>query len=301
MRLLIFTLFILFQFSASAEYLYVGKFSPNKTWSKTTKEKNLNLKILFQTLAKSKTGRKLIAKANSKAKAKNLTLYDIVDEGKGSLTDTTLTRRFRLGHLDKVRYETTSKVFINKSLTQYDALLDLAHELTHFVFRKNFNPYRKNFTLSEFITNTIEGAGGEVQAFMMECKIHNELFSSHRATRFNCKQITDKETGKLSFSLAVSRFYQIGKYYENFVSVLSEHGIKENFPNITSSSVSFVSSAYGIPYPVAAFEEYLSVLNKVCENDKRRVAYFKADKGRAPASIKSFERSYKSRCQDTFD
>jgi hypothetical protein len=287
---------------ASAEYLFVeGKFNPNKKWSDFSNQKKLNFKNLFQMLIKSKTGHDLVRRANSKAKEYGKTLYDVVDEGSGSLTDTTLIRKFTTGHPDHITYETKSKVFLNKELNQYDALLDLAHELTHFVYRKNFNPYVKNFSLSEFISNTIEGVGGEVQAFMMECKIHNELFPKKRSTRYNCQKISHPDTGTLSFNLAVKQFYQVGDYFESFSAVLSERGIKEHFPDVSSSKVSFVSSAYGIPYPVAAFEEYLSVLNKVCANDKKRISYFKNEAGRGPASLKSLESSYLTRCKSEFN
>lgn len=302
MRLYLTLIFILTLETAMADYLFVeSSFRANKKWSSFSNEKKLNFKNLFQMLIKSKTGRELVRSANMKAKEYGKTLYDIVDEGSGSLTDTTLIRKFTTGHLDHITYETKSKVFLNKELNQYDALLDLAHELTHFVYRKNFNPYVKNFSLSEFISNTIEGVGGEVQAFMMECKVHSELFPNKKSTRYNCQKIMNSQTGSLSFNLAVKEFYQVGDYYESFSAVLAERGIKENFPKISSDKVSFVSSAYGIPYPVAAFEEYLSVLNKVCENDKRRISYFKKEAGRSPASLKGLETSYKERCDSDFN
>lgn len=298
MRLLILVTFLLNLSSASAEYLFVeSRFKPNKKWTKFSNQEKLNLKNLFQMLVKSKTGKDLVRRANQKAKLSGQNLYQVVKKGNGSLTDTTLVRKFNVGHLDDITYETQSKVFINKELNQYDALLDLAHELTHYVYRKNFNPYKGNFSLSEFISNTIEGVGGEVQAFMMECRIHSELFNSNHSNRFNCKKIEDPTTGEPSFNLAVKRFYQVGGYYESFSDVLQEHGIKHNFPNVTSKKVSFVSSAYGIPYPVAAFEEYLSVLGKVCENDKRRISLFKGEKSRSPASISKLESNYHQRCK----
>ena len=302
MRLFILTLILTFSNLAAAEYLFVeSSFNPTKKWITFSSEKKENFKNLFRMLIKSKTGHELVRKANLKAKEYGTTLYGVVEEGEGSLTDTTLIRKFTTGLPDHITYETKSKVFLNKELSQYDALLDLAHELTHFVYRKNFNPYVKNFSLSEFISNTIEGVGGEVQAFMMECKIHNELFPKKQSTRYNCQKIINPETGFLSFDLAVKQFYQVGDYFESFSAVLVERGIKDKFPEVSSSKVSFVSSAYGIPYPVAAFEEYLSVLNKVCQNDKKRISYFKNEAGRGPASLEKLESSYNSRCNSVFN
>ncbi len=286
---------------AHAEYLFVeGGFSPLKKWSAFSKDELLNLKNLYQQLLKSKTGKTLLKLAKSKADNHGETLYDIVEAGEGSLTDTTLIRRFSPSNPEHIVYESKSKIFLNKELTQYDALLDLAHELTHYVYRENFNPYAKNFSLEEFIKNTIEGRGGEVEAFLVECKIHDELFPGKLKDRHNCEKIYDEDLKKFSFSKAVKRFYQVGVYYDSFTNVLSKHGISKAFPNVSDQKISFVSSAYGIPYPVAAFEEYLSVLNKVCENDKRRLGYMKREKDRRPASISKFENDYTQRCKEIF-
>ncbi len=299
MRLAILLFFYILSFHAKAEYLFVeGRYEPHKKWTKFSTNKKFNFKNLFNQLLKSKTGRDLLQLASDKAKKSNQTLYDIVDVGNGSLTDTTLIRKFHPSSPEEITYVSESKVYLNKELNQYDALLDLAHELTHYVYRDGFNPYVRNFSLGEFISNTIEGKGGEVQAFLMECKIHQELFSRHKISRYNCDKIMDPRSGKMSYDLAVKRFYQVGKYYESFSGVLHKHGLEERFQHVNSEKPSFVSSAYGIPYPVAAFEEYLSVLSKVCLNDKKRLGYFKQEQGRSPASIKEFESSYKSRCAD---
>lgn len=280
-------------FHVRAEYLFMeGEFQANKRWTQFSQDPRMNIKNLFLQLKKSPTGLKLMKKAKDKAVAQGVGLLDIVKVGNGSLTDTTLTRKFTSGTPEEISYESTSVVFLNKDLNQYDALMDLAHELTHFVFRKDFNPYTKNFTLGEFITSTIEGVGGEVQAFMMECKVHYELFPG-KTSRGNCQKVLDEHSGYLSREAAVKRFYQVGGYYESFIKMLKKYGIHGRFPLVTSESASFVSSAYGIPYPVAAFEEYLSVLTKVCENDRRRLGYIQQ---RSPASANHFKKDFDSRC-----
>ena len=289
--------YLIFTQASFAKYDHVEtRFEPHKRWLLNSKLEQQGLRNLLKTLIRSKTGKNLVRMANQKAKDSGLTLYDVIKPGNGSLTDTTLTRKFSTNNLEQVNYETVSLVFINKELNQYDALLDLAHELTHYVYREGFNPYIANFTLKDFITNTIEGQGGEVQAFMTECMIQKELFPYQRSGRYNCNNITDANSGKISLQLAIQNFYKVGKYFDSFNSVLKEHGIRKFFPEISAQKASFVSSAYGIPYPVAAFEEYLSVLNKACANDKKRLLYFKQQKGRAPASVAQVEKSYNSRC-----
>ena len=293
---------------ASDGHIFHGHFHASKKWKSFSKNEKMNLKNILVKLAKSKSGRELLRLAHEKAKKDGLTLYDVIQPGKGSLTDTTLIRKFSASNPNEVSYESKSKVFINQELNQYDALMDLAHELTHYVYRENFNPYERNFTLSQFIKNTIEGKGGEAQAFMMECRVHYELFPKKSSNRYNCQKILDTDSSKLSYSKAVEEFYQVGDYFDSFETVLRRHGIKENFPHVKGAKVTFVSSAYGIPYPVAAFEEYLAVLNKVCENDKRRIGYMKkSNEGRSPASVndiqalEKLQKSYKKRCNDTFN
>lgn len=292
--------------SVKAEYLFVeGKSNYNKRWSEFSSKDKLNLRNLLQKLAKSKTGKSLILKANNKAKTYGKTILDVVEAGSGSITDTTLIRRFSPSNPQSVSYETRSKVIINKNLNMYDAVLDLAHELTHFVYREGFNPYQKNFALDGFIKNTVEGTGGEVQAFIMECKVLYELFPKRIASRYNCKKIIDPSSGRISRDLAVKRFYSLGPYYSKFKNKLDNHGLLGHFPKITNDGVSFVSSAYGMPYPVAAYHEYMTVLTKVCENDKKRIAYMGRSSApeRSPASLKivKAKQDYLDRCSSVMN
>ena len=294
MRGFTFLLLLLVQ-SASASYLFVeGRFESHKNWLSFSSKEALSVKNLLMQLKKSPTGKVLIQKAKEKAAAQGESLLDVIKAGNGSLTDTTLVRRFSKGDADSIQYQSRSLVYLNRSLTQYDALMDLAHELTHFVFRKDFNPYTKNFTLAQFISSTIEGKGGEVQAFMMECRVHYELFRN-KSPRGNCHNVHDEKSGKFSRSLTVRQFYQLGNYYDSFIAMLRKYDIEGEFPLVTDNKASFVSSAYGIPYPVAAFEEYLSVLSKVCANDRKRLGYLQQ---RSPASASFIRQEFEHRCGD---
>lgn len=298
MRYLITLFFTFLSFAYATDYLESGgKLSEQLQWTKFSRSEHRNLKYLLLNLAKSDTGRKLIKRANQKAKGYGLTLYDVIKPGSGSITDTTLTRKFSQHNPDDISYETFSKVYINNQLNQYDALLDLAHELTHFVFRKAFNPYDSKFTLTDFIASTVEEEGGEVHAFMTECKVLYELFPQRIHSRYNCKKIISKYTGRISKELAIKKFYSIGPYYEKFKNKLEGHGIKNHFPYVSQEEIGFLSSAYGMPYPVAAYHEYKTVLSKVCKNDKRRISYLKAgEKGRTPASISRIKKEFLDRC-----
>lgn len=300
MRYLLVLLSISFSACAnSGDYLFVnGNFNPTKKWTEFSTHDRMNVRHLIQQLAKSKTGKELLLKAKKKAARNGETLLDIIQIGSGSLTDTTLTRRFSKDNPEHVHYESHSVVFVNKNLNQFDALLDLAHELTHYNYRQDFNPYEINFSLEEFIKNTIEATGGEVHAFVKECHVLKELFPSKYSTKKNCLDLLDD--GKISYQKGIELFYKVGPLYQDFNRLLTMSGLAStDFPQLSSQSISFVSSAYGVPYPIAAFKEYRTVLKKVCENDERRVAYFKKS-GRAPASVNlsQFVKTYQAKCQN---
>jgi hypothetical protein len=135
---------------------------------------------------------------------------------------------------------------------------------------------------------------------MMECRVLKEIFPKQLMKRYNCRQIIDPNNGKLSYEKAVEKFYHVGAYYKHFNHKLEKHSMQDSFPKVTNDKASFISSAYGMPYPVAAYEEYVSVLNKVCANDKKRLVYLMKDnEGRSPASnVKKVEEEYQARCGD---
>ena len=298
MKLSVFLLFLTIQHSF-ADYLFTEeRFQSHKKWHTSHEREKTDVKNLLRTLVKSPAGKELVILANKKAKSQGNTLLEILRAGNGSLTDTTLVRKFSVHNPDDIEFETKSVVYINRDLNQYDALLDLAHELTHFVYRKPFNPYQMNFTLSEFIKGTVEGEGGEAQAFLTECQVQKELFPSESSKRKNCLKIIEHGQETFSFQKAVTHFYEVGRYFDKFENTLKRHGIRDNFPKITSATPTFVSSAYGIPYPVAAFEEYLTVLNKVCENDRKRLSYIKKSASRSPASVSNLEQEINKKCAD---
>jgi hypothetical protein len=224
-----------------------------------------------------------------------MTLTDLVLPGEGSLTDTTLVRKFHPDTPENVAFETRSKVYINRHLSWRDALLDLAHELTHYVHREPFNPYTLNFSLPDFVRSTIEGEGGEAHAFVTECQVMRELYTSEFAQDSNCSQI-DAGHGQMNKARANELFYHLGQFYPQMKKIVESRGITSDFPHLSSDKIKFVSSAYGLPYPLAAMEEYQAVLTKVCENDRRRLTFMTAPTGRSPASVEKFRQDVELRC-----
>ena len=232
---------------------------------------------------------KIIKKARAKASSYGKKLSDVIFGGEGSITDTTLVRRFSPVRPEEISYESRSKVFINRNLSIKNAILDLAHELTHFSFRTTFNPYHGHFDLKDFITSTVEGKGGEVDAYLVECRVLLELFGD-QVSDSNCHRILNRETGKIDRKKGIDEFYQLGKYYKSFNSQIKKHNLApKNFSQTSAKSAHFISSAYGLPYPLAAVYEYESIMRRVCKNDERRLNIMRNKKGRMPSTAQQKE------------
>jgi hypothetical protein len=60
------------------------------------------------------------------------------------------------------------------------------------------------------------------------------------------------EEGRL---LNIKKFYQMGRYHKHFKKRLREFNVsEEQFPYADKGQAEFISSAYGLPYPLAALE-----------------------------------------------
>jgi hypothetical protein len=279
----------------------------NEGWYKKDRSDEENFKRLVIGLEKVSIGKKVIQKATEKAAQQGHTLFDVVAIGDGSLTDTTLIRRFSASNPAQVMYETRSKIFLNKHLKTLDALLDFAHELTHFTYREAFNPYDSRFHLKDFIKSTVEGRGGEVDAYMVECKVLRELLPGEGFNRSNCQKVWDQKTASISKEMGVMEFYKVGHHFDGLKKDLEKFAVNEKeLPQASNSDALFISSAWGLPYPVAAVKEYVNIMDRVCKNDQNRISLMQNKVGRAPAGIgpgKDAEdfrlmfEDFKSRCE----
>jgi len=260
----------------------------NDPWFKKSKSDEENFKFLVRGLSKSSTGIKVLEKARLKAAEQGFTLFDVLATGDGSLTDTTLVRRFQASNPTNVMYETKSKVYLNRHLKTLDALLDFAHELTHYTYREPFNPYDSRFHLKDFIKSTVEGKGGEVDAFMVECKVLKELSPGEGFMRSSCPKILDTKLGQVSKELGVQEFYKVGSHFNDLKKDFQKFALKEDdLPLASSGDALFISSAWGLPYPVAAVKEYVNIMDRVCKNDKNRIALMQEKINRNPASTEA--------------
>jgi len=294
--------------SGHARVLFVDENTDfNTQWLDSSLGPEESLKKILRIINRSQVGKELLQLANKKAYQQGETLFDIIKVGEISVSDTTLLRKFYPQNPEQIIYETKSKIFLNKELNLMDGVLDLAHELTHFTHRTSFNPYLTNFNLIDFIKSTIEGTGGEVDAFLMECQILKELFGSTNKYNGNCKKLLDPIRGKFSREKGIELFYQVGEYYKTTVKTISMYG--ENVSllgNLNSQDAIYISSAYGLPYPLAAVKEFVSIMDRVCLNDQKRLSLLKEKSARMPASVGreySIQKidqeylSFKQRCQ----
>jgi hypothetical protein len=279
----------------------------NESWYKQGRSDEENFKRLVEGLKKVPTGKKVIEKATEKAAQQGYTLFDVIAIGEGSLTDTTLVRRFSASNPASVMYETRSKVYLNRHLKTLDALLDFAHELTHFTFREPFNPYDARFHLKDFIKSTVEGRGGEVDAYMVECRVLQELLPVTGLSRSNCQKVYDKNLGSVSKELGIAEFYKVGPHFDGLKKELQKFSVNEkDLPAASSGEAFFISSAWGLPYPVAAVREYVNIMDRVCKNDQNRINLMQNKLERGPASestnkdVQDFRlmfEDFKSRCE----
>ncbi len=277
----------------------------NATWYNTKDGKKVSLDRVIKSLSSSKTGKLILEKASLKARSVGSTLREVIDVGNSSLTDTTLIRKFSPDNPADIHYQTKSKVYLNKGLSFKDAVLDLAHELTHYSYRDPFNPYVSKFTVDQFVSSVIEGRGGEVDAYLIECRVLKELKPRSFSSSSNCKNVIDPITGKFSKQLGIEKFYDVGQYFGDFDEILNKYGWdKTRFPKLGKGEALYISSAYGLPYPVAALSEFTTIMGKACENDYNRLAMMRdglSTNSRFPASVahgkfKNLYASYKTRC-----
>ncbi len=261
------------------------RYSFNENWVKSGVNEKESIKILLGLILKSGMGKKIIKKAQKRAQTYGQTLFDVISIGETSLTDTTLIRKFRRSGPLKVIYETRSQVFIDKDLNVKDAALDLAHELTHFALRSAFNPYSEHFGPVSFIKSTVEGTGGEIEAFLVECAVLKDLFSSQIYFSSNCPRVGgSKKQG-------VVEYYKVGAFYEKFKDKFKD------FPYLSPEKPLFISSVYGIPYPIAAFREYKSIIKKVCSNNRKQLGLI--EKNKSP-EFWQLKQKIESRCQNIY-
>lgn len=243
----------------------------DKPWYNHFKSEKSNIEKLLNILAQSPHGKKTIELSRVKAKSHGKKLLEVIGLADFSYTDTTFIRK--LSPENKYFYETQALIKINRHHNLTYALLDLAHEMIHYSLKHEPNPYEKGFSLEKYIRSTVEAQGGEVDAFINECYVAQEIFGISKMEKLSpqCKKLKEKGSSEhFSRLKGVKEFYHLGIYYGHLKQKLQDRGRKKDFPLLSRAEPQFISSAWGVPYPIAAMREYESLISKVCQNNRRR-------------------------------
>ncbi|MBF0208561.1 MAG: hypothetical protein HQK53_16925 [Oligoflexia bacterium] len=264
-------------------------------WTQIFREDSENIKNLLLVLSKTASGKKILSLASSKLSSVKTArekkgIAEIIHKGDISTTNTSILRKI-ITHPSTAATGTTTlaysytyshTIYIDRSLTIVEAVLDLAHELTHYVYRPENNPYQKNFRVKDFIVSTIEGRGGEADAYLVECKVWSELsrIITNNKTHKNqklCKEMYDARTQKFSKQKIVEEFYKLGGHYRQFIADIELYQLSpQDFPFATAHNARFFSSTYDLPYPLSALYEFQNTLKKVCDNDLKKIKLIKS-------------------------
>lgn len=256
-----------------------------RDWRAPAFNQQSDLKAVLGILAETPYGRSLLQSAAMRDPQYLFRLKI----GNSSLTESTLRRSFDLAN-GKEWFELYQEVTIAKQLSLADAVLDLAHELTHFAFRKPMNPYHLDFDEVTFIRHGVEGLGGELDAFLSECQVTLEM--SHKDPTFPmhplCSAYLSKD-GQVNREQARQDYYRVGS--KEFTPRL-----RSIIPEISSARAVFRSAQAGTAYPIALAKEFSETIRAACENNIKRleliqvrVSAIQKERSRSPASLKTEE------------
>ncbi|MEO7164467.1 MAG: hypothetical protein ABI041_16215 [Bdellovibrionia bacterium] len=197
--------------------------------------------------------------------------------GNTSRTDTILTRYYnpKTGKEDR---ESEVTVYLRQDQSQFELVMDMAHELVHATARAGFDPYDSSLTVGKYIWAAIEGEGGEVQATMTECQIGLELAVKQGTKVARCNPYLESTTPVKNMGYVVSRakvlrdFYRVGKWQMDLNRLLGRE--IQLFPLLSKDTPKLYSSTGHTPYPIALFHEFEEITETACKNSHNRMRSF---------------------------
>lgn len=195
-------------------------------------------------------------------------IFSALEWGPVSKTDATLTRAFNpLTGLEN----RSRSILISIRLEQPmgEIVLDLVHELVHAGSRPIWDPYDPELTPTRYITISIEGPGGEIDALEAECRVAYDLETriGHKIKR--CERYRVPGSQGVDRERMTTDFYKVGHW---ITLLTSELGDSELLPSLLSEKPELFSSTGNAPYPVALYEEFLEMTRAACRNTERRLA-----------------------------
>ena len=119
-----------------------------------------------------------------------------------------------------------------------------------------------------------------------ECMIAEELLGVAFMRKSSCLRLKENDT--YQWSLVVENFYRVGDFFDEFTKHFRPSDgrnpasdlVTNYFPQLAKTQPVFVSSAYGLPYPLAAIMEYNKIEQTVCQNEHKRLSYLRQIKNK---------------------
>lgn len=262
-----------------SQILHQGHSIGRPEWNRVLKDFKGAIPYLFEVLSSTPMGKNLLMAAKTVSKKRGNKLESQISLSAKSYTDTTVVRKYNLKEPLKTHFSIRSVVKIQRDNTLFVGVLDLAHELVHFTYRPPVNPYLSTWSFPEFFRQSLEGAGGEVEALSMECIIRTQLieryFNSNENLLGACRQYV-KEDGVLKYELLRAHFYRVGANFKELRKKFLNLEMGQRVLNsLTDLNPVFTSSIYNLPYPLAIYYEFEQMTQKVCDNDMNRLVILK--------------------------
>jgi hypothetical protein len=205
-------------------------------------------------------GREILAKAEKKDPK---ILSKVQSAAASTMEDFSSTQLRAFDGSDQSKVE--QQVKLKTGLPLSDAVADFAHELTHFN-APPFDPYVDGLHFGKFVRNSIEGEGGELQAFRAECETAWALEANDPA--FPRHQLCEKYRGagnSFQVSAATKDFYALGTYYSK-----ASPELRKAFPELSEMPVAFKSGASGKPYPISLSNDFAGTRQKYCSLNRQK-------------------------------
>lgn len=222
------------------------------------------LRPIIEQVIRTPTGSKLLARV----KARDPDYLKKVQVGRVSQTETTYSRSFSLvSNEERVKIDKT--LILRSRQNRQNMLFDFVHELTHYLEKVPKNPYDFSITAKQFIEDGIEGQGGELAAFAVECHVYQELKNLGEPLRHSlCDRFLQPAQGegvqsyRFDKAAAKREFYFVGS--ENYPR------LRKILRQVARQKSVFISSTGQASYPYSLLQEFRRLRETACANNKKK-------------------------------
>jgi hypothetical protein len=251
--------------------------------AKTAHARPVRIERVLAILENTSTGHKILERAR-----KQWGLRSGLDEiqkyirwSNVSKTDAVLVRTFD-SETGVEKRERRVTVLLRQNQSELEVILDLAHEMTHATDTPAWDPYDPDLTVGSYVSQAIEGPGGEAAALENECRVARELHAKGPAQE-RCAPYWLPGNG-VDRAKIVADFYRVGHERNKVIERFGDGRDERVRSQISADRPILFSSTGRAPYPVALIAEYTDITTAACRNTLRRVE-LAGGKLRSPASV----------------